>query len=69
MPEGTKAKGCVKLRRCSKFRSYYQVQYANTQRNKVRRIKRHLKHHPEDIQAKKNLDRIVAYPVLSRRSE
>jgi hypothetical protein len=27
MPEGTKAKGCIKLRRCSKFRTYYKVQF------------------------------------------
>jgi Family of unknown function (DUF7022) len=50
MPEGTKAKGCVKLRRCSKFRSYYQVQYYQTDKNRRKRMLRHLRSHPNDKQ-------------------
>jgi hypothetical protein len=45
-----KAKGCVKLRRCSKLKSYYSAQYMQTERNKTRRMRRHLKRHPNDKQ-------------------
>lgn len=50
MPEGTKAKGCVKLRRCSKFRIYYKVQFGTTDKNREKRMNRHLRTHPNDRQ-------------------
>jgi Family of unknown function (DUF7022) len=53
MPEGTKAKGCIKLRRCSKFRTYYKVQFSATDKNRERRMHRHLRAHPNDAQAVK----------------
>jgi hypothetical protein len=50
MPEGTKAKGCVKLRRCSKHKIYYKVQFGTTDKNRNRRMNRHLRAHPNDDQ-------------------
>ena len=50
MPEGTSAKGCVKLRRCSKHKVYYKGQFMFTDRNKARRMNQHLRAHPYDAQ-------------------
>ena len=50
---GKRAKGCVKLRRCSKFKIFYKVQFSITDRNRDRRMNRHLRAHPNDIQAVK----------------
>lgn len=50
MPDGTKAKGCVKLRRCSKFKVYYKVQFGITDKNRDKRMNRHLRAHPNDRQ-------------------
>ncbi len=47
-----KARGCVKLRRCSKFKIYYKTQFLQTARNKDRRLNRHLRSHPNDRQAR-----------------
>lgn len=51
MPEGTKAKGCVKLRRCAKKRTYYAAQFMQTAKNKREGLHRHLRAHPHDIVA------------------
>ena len=49
---GTKAKGCIKLRRCTKYKTHYKVQFTRTEVNKARRIIRHLRSHPDDLQAR-----------------
>lgn len=61
-----KAKGCVKLRRCSKHKSYYQVQFYQSHKNKLRKIRRHIRHHENDVVAQNNLARITLAPILSR---
>ena len=55
MPEqqsARKARGCVKLRRCSKLKIYYKTQFMQTARNKDKRLNRHLRSHPNDQQAR-----------------
>ena len=47
-----KARGCVKLRRCSKFKIYYKTQFMQTAINKDKRLNRHLRSHPNDQQAR-----------------
>ncbi len=37
MPNQTKKKGGIKLRRCAKKKAYYTQQYHRTERNKLRR--------------------------------
>lgn len=55
MPEqqaAKKAKGCVKLRRCSKFKIYYKTQAMQTALNKDKRLNRRLRSNPNDRQAR-----------------
>lgn len=47
----SKAKGCVKLRRCAKFRTYYGAQEFQTTKNKRRRLGNQIRNHPNDSQA------------------
>jgi hypothetical protein len=56
-----KAKGCVKLRRCQKHKSYYQVQAYQTDKNREKRMLRHLRSNPGDIRmaARYGLDEIT----------
>ena len=54
MPEQSasrKAKGCVKLRRCSKFKTYYKAQTFQTDKNKRRKLRKHIRSNPGDLQA------------------
>lgn len=43
-----RAKGCVKLRRCLKFKTHYALQFGLTDRNRKKRLGRHIRHFPED---------------------
>lgn len=44
-------KGAKKLKNIPKNRPYYAAQFFRTEKNKIRRIKRHLKRHPNDTVA------------------
>lgn len=44
-------KGAKKLRKIPKKRTYYATQFFRTEKNKVRRLKRHVRHFPNDAQA------------------
>jgi hypothetical protein len=50
-----------KLRRCTKLASMYKVQFGITDNNKQKKLGRHLRHFPEDLQAIKLYDE--KYPL------
>lgn len=61
----TKAKGCVKLRRCQKLKPYYKAQFVATDRNRDKRMLRHLRGNPNDVQTAKRygLDEVTRHSI------
>ncbi len=54
-----------KLRRCAKHKNYYAVQAKRTDQNKKRRIGKHIRNHPDDVQAVHIYEKVKNYGSAS----